>query len=265
MSTYVTDAGLTHYRSRVAVCEPLSHEQETALVTAWRAGDARAGTRLIEANLRHVIGIAREYRRWGVAMDDLIQQGNIGLLKAAQRFDPSQETSLKTYAAYWIRAEIRDYVVRCYRIVRLGTTRTERRALRAFRTSAVASVEELAERSGMPEARCRMLWPLLAQGDRSLDVAPAGTTPAREMLRGDGLDPELIALEREAAAARCQRVELALGALSEREQHIVWARMAEDEPETLEQIGKRIGVSRERVRQLEQRARDKLRDALVTA
>ena len=265
MATYARDNGSAYYRSRIATCEPLSHAQETELVIAWRAGNARAGSRLIESNLRHVVTIAREYRRWGIAMDDLVQQGNIGLLKAAQRFDPDQETSLKTYAAYWIRAEIRDYVVRGYRIVRLGTTRTERKALRAFRTSSVQTVEELAARSGMPEARCRLLWPLLTHGDRSLDSAPAGGVPAREGLRSEALDPERLALQREAHASTCQRVERALTVLSEREQRIVWARLAEEEPETLEQIGKRIGVSRERVRQLEQRARQKLLEALAPA
>ena len=244
MGTYAKDVGLAYYRSRIANCEALSHEQETQLVEAWRRGDQRSGERLIESSLRHVLSIAREYRRWGVAMDDLVQQGNIGLLKAAQRFDPSQQTSLKTYAAYWIRAEIRDYVVRSYRIVRLGTTRTERRALRVFRTRAVQTVEELAEQSGMPPARCALLWPLLAHGDRSLDSAPAGGVPGIDMLRDGGPDPERIALTREAEAHAQQRVARALGALSEREQGIVWARLAEEEPETLEQIGKRIGVSR---------------------
>src|SRR6185436_8035966 len=116
MGTYAVDRGFAVYRSRVAACDALTNDDEARLARAWRGGDLRAGARLIEANLRHVIGIAREYRRWGVPVDDLVQQGNIGLLKAAERFDPSQEVSLKTYAAYWIRAEIRDYVVRGYRI-----------------------------------------------------------------------------------------------------------------------------------------------------
>src|SRR4051794_8912578 len=265
MVTYAKDVGLAYYRSRIASCESLSHEQETQLVDAWRRGDQRSGERLIESSLRHVLSIAREYRRWGVAMDDLVQQGNIGLLKAAQRFDPSQEVALKTYAAYWIRAEIRDYVVRGYRIVRLGTTRSERTALGAYRTSSVQSVEELAERSGMPEARCRLLWPLLANGDRSLDAAPVGGVPARELLRDARPDPERCAIERQTQAEASERVTRALGALSEREQKIVWARVAAEEPETLEALGKRMGVSRERVRQLESRAREKLREALEVA
>ena len=185
MGTYVADEGWARYRARAAQHESLSSEQEAALARAWRAGDERAGARLIECNLRHVVAIAAEYRRWGVPCDDLVQEGSIGLLKAARRFDPTLACSLKAYASYWIRAELRDYVVRGYRIVRLGTTRTERRALRAFRTTNVESAEQLAERSGMPQSRCMLLWPLLSHGDQSLDTAPASGVPARERLRDE--------------------------------------------------------------------------------
>ena len=91
-------------------------------------------------------------------LEDLVQQGNLGLLKAAAKFDPEKNCRLITYAAYWIRAEIRDYVVRGYRIVRLGTTRTERRAMRAYRREGIESPEALAEASGMPLARAHKLW-----------------------------------------------------------------------------------------------------------
>jgi RNA polymerase sigma-32 factor len=260
--SYASEEGLTAYRAKVASFDPLDTREEGALAAAWRGGDARAGARLIASNLRYVIGIAREYRRWGVPLEDLVQQGNIGLLKAAERFDPSEQSSLRAYASYWIRAEIRDYVVRGYRIVRLGTTRTERRALRAYRTSSVADADELAQRSGMPEDRCRMLWPLLVQGDRSLDAVLPGGSPARDFLRDPGPDPESAALGREAREHDQEQVERALAVLSDRERRIVWARMASDEPETLEQIGRRIGVSRERVRQLEERAKQKMQKAL---
>lgn len=263
MAAYVRETSSDRYRSRVTSSAGLTLEQEVELAERWRNGDARAGGLLIEANLRHVATIAREYRRWGVAYDDLMQQGSIGLLKAAQRFDPTQGNSLRVYAGYWIRAEIREYVVRCYRIVRLGSTRSERRALRAFRTSAVQNVEELAERSGMPEARCRLLWPLLTHGDRSLDASPNGATPHGEMLRAVEPDPEKQALANEAQQAASSRVQRALAVLSDRERHIVWARMASDEPQTLEHIGKKLGVSRERVRQLEDRAKTKLREMLT--
>jgi RNA polymerase sigma-32 factor len=240
----------------------LSPTEEGELTRRWRAGDDRAGAQLIHASLRQVVAIAHEYRRWGVPIDDLIQQGSIGLLKAAQRFDPDQGISLRTYAAYWIRAELRDYVVRCYRIVRLGATRTERRALRTYRTTAVQDAAELAARSGMPEARCQLLWPLLGQNDRSLDQPTAAGIPGRDSLRDATPDPEALALAREEATNTGERVHRALALLNDRERDIIWSRLCEEEPETLEALGRRLGVSRERVRQLESRARTKLREAL---
>jgi RNA polymerase sigma-32 factor len=187
----------------------------------------------------------------------------MGLLHAARRFDPARAACLRTYAAYWVRAEIRDYVVRCHRIVRLGTTRTERRAMRAFRSTAVGSAEELAQRSGMPLARCELLWAVLTQRDRSLDApTPAGTV-ARDLVPATTPDPETCAVENEQTAHTSARVCQALGVLTERERCIVEARMMTDEPETLDRLGARLGVSRERVRQLETRARQKMHNALV--
>jgi RNA polymerase sigma-32 factor len=259
------DTSSAHFRSRIASFSGLTLAQESELAERWRAGEAAAGARLIESNLRHVASIAREYRRWGVPFDDLMQQGSIGLLKAAQRFDPNQGNALRVYAAYWIRAEIREYVVRGYRIVRLGTTRSERRALRAFRTRGIATVEELAEHSGMPETRCRLLWPLLTHGDRSLDSSSSDAMPGRELLCDNTADPENLAIERQGQRLASARVQQALAALSDRERDIIWARMASDEPQTLEHIGKKLGVSRERVRQLEDRARTKLREVLASS
>jgi RNA polymerase sigma-32 factor len=246
--------------------------EEAALASAVRRGERGAAERLITSNLRHVHAIAQEYRRWGVPIDDLVQQGCLGLLKAAERFDPTSIDgdargggSLKAYATYWIRAEIRDYVVRGYRIVRLGTTRTERRAVRAYRTSAVNSAVELAANSGMPEARCEQLWPLLTRGDISLDFTPTGRPSAGEQLRAEQLDPEAMAMARQERGLAQERVARALSDLSDRERRILWSRLGSDDPETLEQIGKQLGVSRERVRQLESRACEKVRRALDAA
>ena len=111
------------------------------------AGDQHAGTQIVEACLPFVVSIALEYRRWGVPLEDIIQQGNVGLLKAAAKFDPERECRLATYAAYWIRAEIREYVVRAFRVVRLGTTKGERRALRAYRTREEPPIRQRSRRS----------------------------------------------------------------------------------------------------------------------
>src|SRR3974390_2206032 len=148
------------YRSSVAGVAPLNREHERELAERWQRGDARAGDKLVTACLPLVIAIALEYRRWGVPLEDIVQQGNLGLLHAARKFDTSKECRLATYAAYWIRAEIRDYVVRAYRVVRLGTTKAERRALRAYRKTRETDPQALASISGMDREKVDGLLPL---------------------------------------------------------------------------------------------------------
>ena len=119
------------YMGTLSTVEVLSREDARALALRYRAGDARAGAQLVRGCLPFVTSIALEYRKWGVPLEDIIQEGNVGLLKAAARFDPSRDCRLATYAGYWIRAEIREFVVRAFRVVRVGTTKGERRGLRA--------------------------------------------------------------------------------------------------------------------------------------
>ena len=254
---------MDRYRQSLEHVRTLSPHEELDLARAWREGDQRAGHRLIEASLPFVISVAREYRRWGVPLEDLVQQGNLGLLKAAAKFDPSRECRLVTYAAYWIRAEIREYVVHGYRIVRLGTTRTERRAMRAYRRSALDSPEHMAEVSGMPVARARKLWPLLGNRDVSLDMRYDDRAPAIERLRAPTDTPDEWVTRRDTIDRVRARLGLAFEALSDRERSIVEQRIMSDEPRTLEDLGKEMGVSKERVRQLEVRAREKLRRELA--
>lgn len=262
VTTVIHPTALDRYRSSLRQVELLDSDTERALATSWAEGDDAAGARLVESSLPFVISIAREYRRWGVPLEDLVQQGNLGLLKAAAKFDPEKNCRLITYAAYWIRAEIRDYVVRSYRIVRLGTTRTERRAMRAFRRRSIDSPMALAEESGMPLARASQLWPLLGRGDMSLDATVPGASSPLERMSHEQLTPE----ESMARAEVIQhvRIELqsAMESLTDREQRIVEARFMAHEPRTLEALGREMGVSKERVRQLELRARQKLRDRL---
>jgi RNA polymerase sigma-32 factor len=253
---------LDRYRMSLGHVQPLAPEAERELALAWRGGDETAGRRLVEASLPFVIRIAREYRRWGVPLEDLIQQGNMGLLKAAQKYDPEKGCRLITYAVYWIRAEIRDYVVRTYRIVRLGTTRTERRAMRTYRRTSVIDAAALAEQSGMPTARAEKLLPLLSQGDMSLDAQTDDRAPAIDRLRDQQDSPEESVSRRERLDGVRRALDGALGRLNDRERRIVAARMLAEDPFTLEQLGQEMGVSKERVRQIEEGARNKLRVAL---
>lgn len=263
MPLYQSSFQFDRYRHDLRGVEQLAPEEERELARAWAAGDSSAGARLVEASLPFVIRVAKEYRRWGVPLEDLIQQGNLGLLRAAAKYDPDKDCRLVTYAVYWIRAEIREYVIRTYRIVRLGTTRTERRALRSFRRTGVESVEELAASSGMPLARCEKLWPLLSQGDVSLDTSWDDQSPAVERLVSGSLSPEdEVGRGLELDGVRAVLDE-ALGKLSDRERRIIEARVLSDEPITLEALGQEMGVSKERVRQLEARACARLRSALA--
>ncbi|MGB5697612.1 MAG: sigma-70 family RNA polymerase sigma factor [Polyangiales bacterium] len=257
-----TATAMDHYRASLKRVEILDAETERELAQRWAAGEEGAGARLVESCLPFVIAIAREYRRWGVPLEDLVQQGNLGLLKAASKFDPDKNCRLVTYAAYWIRAEIRDYVVRSYRIVRLGTTRTERRAMRAFRRKAVESPQALAEESGMPLSRAKQLWPLLSRGDLSLDATVADAPTAMERMSYHQPTPEESVARTEAILNVRAALDSAMQTLTVREKRIVEARILSDEPCTLESLGREMGVSKERVRQLEVRAREKLRDQL---
>jgi RNA polymerase sigma-32 factor len=251
------------YRSSVAEIVPLDREEERELARRWRAGDKRAGDRLVTACLPFVISIALEYRRWGVPLEDIVQQGNIGLLRAASKFDLDRECRLATYAAYWIRAEIRDFVVRAYRVVRLGTTKAERRALRTYRKTHETDPEALAASAGMSRERAEQLLPLLTAREASLDARTDEHGSLFERVAGSGPTPEDEASARQRRTRAQSAVGEALSGLTDREQMIVRERLMSDDPRTLQELGAKLGVSKERVRQIEERACGKLRAKLV--
>ncbi len=262
MSNLYQAASLQAYRTRLSHVEPLTREQEHDLAVRSQAGDRDAGRRIIEACLPFVVSIAMEYRRWGVPIEDIIQQGNVGLMRAVAKFDTTKECRLATYAAYWIRAEIREYVVRGYRVVRLGTTKAERRALRAYRTTRESDPERLAAVSGLTVDRVRSLLPLLQSREASLESSKDDQTPVIDRLAAAGPSPEDEADASEVAEQSRDAVREALGELSDREKLIVRERLMADEPRTLQDLGEELGVSKERVRQLEQRTLTKLRQRL---
>ncbi len=253
---------LSTYRGELTTRKALAPEVERDLVLRWRAGDKRAGSRLIEACLPFVLTIALEYRRWGLPLEDIVQEGNIGLLKAADRFDPDRGCRLVTYAAYWIRAEIRDHVVRGYRIVRLGASKNERRALRYYRKTRERDPEVLAAESGMSVAKVEALLPLLSARDVSLDERGAEGSAPVDRLPSTAPSPEDILAEAEGQKDLTSVLEAAIEGLPPREREIMRARWLTEAPETLEQIGGRFGISKERVRQIEDRAKRRVRDRL---
>lgn len=247
------------YRSQLSTQTTLTPAEEHDLALRWRGGDQTAGRKMIEACLPFVMTIALEYRRWGLPLEDIVQEGNIGLLKAAERFDPSRGCRLATYAAYWIRAEIREYVARGYRIVRLGSSKSERRALRAYRRTREKNPAALAKLSGLTDERAAELLPLLMARDVSLEGAPDEGLAPLERLASAEQTPEDKAADRDERELMSRALRQVVDELSPRERRIVNERWLTDSPVTLEELGVSFGVSKERVRQIEERAKKRMR------
>ena len=271
-------SALDQYLKEINRVALLTVDEERRLARDFRdRGDARAGHRLVEANLRFVVKVAFEYRSYGLPVTDLIQEGNIGLMKAVQKFDPDREIRLISYAVWWIRAFIQGHVLKSWSLVKIGTTQAQRKLFfslaRARREIARLSpgeapgehsdVELVAQKLKVKASDVIEMQQRLEARDFSLD-APVGdgsATHVETTASGDEPhDEQLARSEEEALIAR--RVAEAMAGLDERERHIVAVRLMGEEKVTLREVGKHFGFSRERARQLEIRGRDKLRREL---
>jgi RNA polymerase sigma-32 factor len=249
---------------------PLTVAEEHRLSRRWRTlEDQAALARLVQSHLGLVIRIATEFRHSGPSMEDLIQEGNLGLTIAARRFDPGRATRLATYATYWIRACMLEHVVRSHGPVRIGTTRSQRkiffglgRARRKLeREGEAPDSDQLAAALGVERSDIESMTPRLTGRDVSLD-APRSLDDRRQMtnsLAEDGPTPEEKFAWMEEDGARRTRLFEGLKVLDPRERTIIRARHMRQRPATLASLGKKFGISRERVRQLELRAKAKLR------
>ena len=248
----------------------LSLEEEQQLSRRWmKEADTHALATLIHAHLGLVIKIATEFRNSGPSMEDLIQEGHVGLTIAARRFDPSKATRLATYATYWIRACMMEYVVRSHGPVRIGTTRSQRKIFfglgrarrRLEREGASVSADKLAQILGVPADDVEHMATRLSGHDVSLDAPRSQDDERRQsnLLATDGPSQEDLYADGQEEDSRKALLNEALTKLDPRERAILKARHMSSRPTTLGALGKRFGISRERVRQLELRAVAKLR------
>ena len=222
----------------------VSVEEERDLARRSQAGDREASDRLLRAHLAFIVSIARKYRRYGVPMNDLVQEGSIGLLHAIRKFDPAAGARLSTYARWWVRAAIQDHVVRSWSLVRIGTTAAQKAMFFHLRR----------KMAGLLARRA-------AERDWSLNQRMRADDPAEW---GDRLADERESPEEAAAGASTERfrrglIAKALKSLSGRERTIIAARFLAETRRTRGAIAADLGISRERVRQLEMSALDKLR------
>ncbi|MDP3938021.1 MAG: RNA polymerase factor sigma-32 [Deltaproteobacteria bacterium] len=266
-------SALQRYFADIRRSKPLSREEEHKLAVRYREyGDVDAAYSLVMANLRLVVKIAMEYQSAYSNLLDLIQEGNIGLMEAVKRFNPYKDVKLSTYAAWWIRAFILRYIINNFRLVKIGTTRAQRKLFfnlnkerqRLEAMGYTATPRLLASNLDVTEKEVEEMTSRMAQPAQSLDqpMGSEGHTTLLDFMKDEAEGPE-DAVAREQMRSRALEIigEMA-EKLPEKERAILDRRLLAEEPETLEQIGKSFSVSKERIRQLEARLMGRLRDTL---
>ncbi len=253
----------------------MTREQENALAIRYReTGDPKAAEQLVTSNLRFVVKIAAEYNKFGARLIDLIQEGNVGLMHAVKEFNPYKGTKLITYAVWWIRGYIQEFLMRQFSMVRIGTTATQRKLFYRLqrereqleREGLEHGIAQLSGRLGVSEQEVSDMHARLTGRDVSLD-APVGEEGSSRLLDLQSeadpmrLDDQLGRLEQ--LRQLTSKIDELRPSLNERELYLLDERLLADEPLTLQEIGDKYGTTREAVRQMENRLMQKLRKAVV--
>ena len=281
LPTFAADGGLARYLDEIRRFPMLEPNEEFMLAKRWREhGDREAAQRLVTSHLRLVAKIAMGYRGYGLPIGEVISEGNVGLMQAVKRFDPDKGFRLATYAMWWIRASIQEYILRSWSLVKMGTTAAQKKLffnlrrmknqIDAFEEGDLkpADVTKIATDLGVTEEEVVSMNRRMAMGgDTSLNVSlkgdEGGESQWQDFLVDTGpLQDELIA-EDEESRVRHDLLMDALEGLNEREKHILTERRLTDDPKTLEELSQVYGVSRERIRQIEVRAFEKLQAGLI--
>jgi RNA polymerase sigma-32 factor len=275
-----SDAGLSRYLSEIRKFPLLTPEDEYMFAKRLKEhGDANAARQLVTSHLRLVAKIAMGYRGYGLPISEIVSEGNVGLMQAVKRFDPDKGFRLATYAMWWIRAAIQEYVLRSWSMVKLGTTAAQKKLFFNLRKakSNIGAIEEgdltpqhtakLADQLGVTEREVTDMNRRLSGPDSSLNAPLRSESESewQDWLADDTADQETRLAEREELGDRHELLGRAMDTLSERERAILQARRLQDEPATLEELSQKYGVSRERVRQIEVRAFEKLQAAMQGA
>jgi len=274
-----TDRGLARYYREIWAFPVLKPEEEFMLAVSWtEQGDVQAAHRLVTSHLRLVAKIAAGYRGYGLPMSDLIAEGNIGLMKAVKKFEPHRGFRLATYAMWWIRAAITEFVLRSWSMVKMGTLAAQKKLFfslgRIKRELSILSDGPINdEQADQVATALHVSRQDVMDMDRRLSSPDVSLNAPRSREDGEGAEfmetlvddspgPEAIAAAGEETSQRRALLARALETLPERERHILTERQLQEQPKTLEELGVIYGISRERVRQLEVRAFSRLKKAI---
>jgi RNA polymerase sigma-32 factor len=274
------EGNLTRYLQEIRRFPMLAPEEEFMLAKRWREHeDTEAAHRLVTSHLRLVAKIAMGYRGYGLPLNELISEGNVGMMQAVKRFDPDRGFRLATYAMWWIRAAIQEYILHSWSLVKIGTTAAQKKLffnLRKLKGQLQAidegdmspeTVAKIATELDVPEADVISMNRRLASPDHSLNapLRQDGEGEWQDWLVDERDDQETAFADREELGKRRDLLTKAMSSLNERERHILTERRLREEPTTLEDLSQHYNISRERVRQIEVRAFEKLQKAIKSA
>lgn len=274
------DSGLSRYLSEIRKFPLLDPHEEYMFAKRWREHeDPEAARKMITSHLRLVAKIAMGYRGYGLPVSEIISEGNVGLMQAVKRFEPDKGFRLATYAMWWIRASIQEYILRSWSLVKMGTTAAQKKLffnLRKAKNKIDAieegdlrpeQVAEIARKLGVRDTEVIEMNRRLSGPDSSLNTPLRSDSESewQDWLQDDSIDQETLLAETEELNERQSLLAEAMQQLNPRERDIIEARRLRDEPVTLEELSKKYDVSRERVRQIEMRAFDKLQAAMKSA
>ncbi len=271
------EQGLSRYLSEIRKFPMLEKGEEFMLAKAWQQNeDSEAAEKMVTSHLRLVAKIAMGYRGYGLPMAEVISEGNVGLMQAVKKFDPDKGFRLATYAMWWIRAAIQEYILRSWSLVKLGTTAAQKKLffnLRRIKGEIAAleegdlkpdQVTEIATRLNVSEKEVISMNGRMSASDASLNVPMGqdGDMEWQDWLADEDQGQAAEFADRQEFDARMELLSAAMEDLNERERHILMERRLSDEPKTLEELSQVYNVSRERIRQIEVRAFEKLQKAM---
>jgi RNA polymerase sigma-32 factor len=281
LAVMTPEGGLSRYLTEIRKFPMLTKDEEFMLAKRWREHeDPKAAHRLVTSHLRLVAKIAMGYRGYGLPIGEVISEGNVGLMQAVKKFEPDKGFRLATYAMWWIRASIQEYILRSWSLVKMGTTASQKKlffnlrkaksAISAFQEGDLHpdQVELIATKLGVEESEVVSMNRRLSGPDASLNAPMRvdGESEWQDWLEDTGaVSQETQVAESQERTQRMSLLEAAMTELTDRERHILTERRLKDDPTTLEDLASQYGVSRERVRQIEVRAFEKLQKAMIAS